>query len=170
MFKQLKKVLRKDNTKEGNLVCKEINIKINEIYCNDKMENIKKKIPKSFKVSCSSILNFFSTDYEFNINEIHNDKKIELICFLIIPRIICRNNQLELIMLTPIENIPNNPYLIMFKNIDTMKILDKIDVKSISSCFLLKNNSFQIEFIHSITYRKKSLLFIRKIILNVCCL
>ena len=67
------------------------------------------------------------------MNEIHNDKKIELICFLIIPRIICRNNQLELIMLTPIENIPNNPYLIMFKNIDTMKILDKIDVSSFST-------------------------------------
>ena len=48
MFKQLKKVLRKDNTKEGNLVCKEINIKINEIYCNDKMENIKKKNSKVF--------------------------------------------------------------------------------------------------------------------------
>jgi hypothetical protein len=42
MLKQLKKVIRKDNAKEGNLVCKEINIKINEIYYNDKMGNIKK--------------------------------------------------------------------------------------------------------------------------------
>lgn len=47
----------------------------------------------------------------------------------------------------------------MFKNIDTMKILDKIDVKSISSCFLLKNNSFQIEFIHSITQKKKFVVY-----------
>lgn len=56
MFKQLKKVLRKDNTKEGNLVCKEINIKINEIYCNDKMENIKKKFQSLLKLAVHQYL------------------------------------------------------------------------------------------------------------------
>ena len=43
MLKELRKVLRKDTEKESNLLCEEINIKVNDIYSNDR-KKIRKKI------------------------------------------------------------------------------------------------------------------------------
>lgn len=107
--------------------------------------------------------NGFPVDYIYNPNEIENDKDeaTKILCFLTIPRIVCRNGILQLMLLTPIlkeqVNKPNrDSFLLSFKNVETLQTLEKLQVNLLTSCFQKSMNSFGIQFINKSTYTKNT--------------
>lgn len=125
-------------------------------------ENKEGKESAPFPVK-KGIDNGFPVDYIYNPNEIEDEKDevTKILCFLTIPRIVCRNGILQLMLLTPIlkeqVNKPNrDSFLLSFKNVETLQTLEKLQVNLLTSCFQKSMNSFGIQFINKSTYTKNT--------------
>lgn len=129
----------------------------------DKMYSSVMKNTINFNANNNNNSNIFPVDYTFEINEA-KDKTIYLMCFLTIPRIICRNELLQLMVILPLINLKQSSfmqhkrdsYFIIFKNIHTMKIIEKIDMSLITLCYINSNTSFGIQFINKSSYKKET--------------
>lgn len=107
--------------------------------------------------------NGFPVDYIFNAKEIEDEKDeaTKILCFLTIPRIVCRNGILQLMLISPIlkqqvNKANRDNFCLSFKNVETLQTLEKLQVNLLTSCFQKSINSFGIQFINKTTYTKNT--------------
>ena len=127
---------------------------------NDQMltfRNGNKEVPQSQK---RKEINKFPQDYVYNNIEEDKDEVTKILCYLTIPRIVCRNGILQLMLVSPLLRnqplIQRENYQLSFKNVETLQTLEKINVNLLTACFQKTGTSFGIQFINKSTFTKNT--------------
>ena len=127
---------------------------------NDQMltfRNGNKEVPQSQK---RKEINKFPQDYVYNNIEEDKDEATKILCYLTIPRIVCRNGILQLMLVSPLLRnqplIQRENYQLSFINVETLQTLEKINVNLLTACFQKTGTSFGIQFINKSTFTKNT--------------
>lgn len=95
-------------------------------------------------------------------NDEELDEETRLICFMSIPRIVHLYYSKQLMCISPCACMSKNSrkineevYSIIFKHVDTLKIIEIISFKAITSCERKSNVVFGLQFIQNKTFLKK---------------
>ena len=133
-----------DNNTNNNTINNNSNInKINNN--NDNFTEEKDKIIFDFD---NDIQNMIELDYE-----------TELICNVSIPKIVCMNNKLYLMYITPNLNNDCNIYMRQLENKNNVYFFL---ISNLTTCFRKNNNTFTLQYIQNKTFQKISLDIITK--------
>lgn len=109
---------------------------------------------------CSFRKNTFDHNDPVLLLEESFDEPTKTLCLLLIPKIVIVNNRKLLMSITPLTITPYNKrdsYAIIFKTIDTMKQIQKLDFSEITECDLIANSNFVLQYIERKTFRKLNL-------------
>ena len=99
-------------------------------------------------------------DFDNDIqNMIELDYETELICNVSIPKIVCMNDKLYLMYLTPNLNNDCNIYM---RQLENKNNIYNFFISNLTTCFRKNNNTFTMQYIQNKTFKKISLDIITK--------
>ena len=155
-------IINRKNTKTSTIIKSNNNIinldnnNSNNNTNNNNSNNIINNNNTIFTEEKDKIIFDFDNDIQ---NMIELDYETELICNVSIPKIVCMNDKLYLMYITPNLNNDCNIYM---RQLENKNNIYNFFISNLTTCFRKNNNTFSIQYIHNKTFTKISLNIITK--------
>ena len=156
-------IINRKNTKTSTIIKSNNNIinldnnnsNNNTINNNSNMNSLNNN-NNNFTEGKDKIIFDFDNDIQ---NMIELDYETELICNVSIPKIVCMNDKLYLMYLTPNLNNDCNIYM---RQLENKNNIYNFFISNLTTCFRKNNNTFTMQYIQNKTFKKISLDIITK--------